>query len=172
MKTIIRLFAFFILLFGFEIAQINAQTTSASNNLVAQPIPDRTISFSVSDSGVSKPITWGLDLAWLSESNVRRGIAFMGADRVDLIRSSFTPTAPLVNGALPATELGRLNQRLNIIGLLGANTKVVLNCDHPSVDPWYAGNAARWAQLIDVTAKHHEDKGRTVVTVSPFYEPD
>jgi len=172
MKTIIRLFAFFISLLGFEIVHINAQTTSASNNLVAQPIPDRTVSYSVSDSGVSKPIIWGLDLAWLSESNVRRGIAFMGADRVDLVRSSFTPTAPLVNGALPATELGRLNERLKIIGLLGANTKVVLNCDHPSVDPWYKGNAARWAQLIDVTAKHHEDKGRIVVTVSPFNEPD
>jgi len=162
----------FILLFGCKISQLAAQTTSASNNLIAQPIPDRTVFFSVSDSGVSKPITWGLDLAWLSESNIRRGIAFMGADRVDLVRSSFTPTAPLVNGTLPSVELGRLNERLNIIGLLGPNTKVVLNCDHPNVDPWFVGNAARWAQLIDITAKHHEDKGRTVVTVSPFNEPD
>jgi hypothetical protein len=161
-----------LVLFGFEITQMDAQTTSASNDLLAQPIPDRTVSYSVSDTGVSKPITWGLDLAWLSESNIRRGIAFMGADRVDLVRSSFTPTAPLVNGALPAVELGRLNERLNIIALLGSNTKVVLNCDHPNVDPWYAGNAARWAQLIDITAKHHEDKGRTIVTVSPFNEPD
>jgi hypothetical protein len=159
--------------FGIEINQINAQSTSASNNLVAQPVPDRTVSFSVSDTGVSKPITWGLDLAWLDEGNIRRGIAFMGAERVDIVRSSFTPTDSLVDGELKAVELGRLNQRINIINTwLGSNTRVVLNSDHPSVDPWYVGNAAHWAQLIDVTTRHHQEAGRTVVSVSPFNEPD
>lgn len=143
-----------------------------SGNLLSQNISDRTLIFNVTDSGVYKPIIWGLDLAWLSEDNVKRGIAFMGADRVDVIRSSFTPTAPLVNGDLAATELGRLNQRLNIIKLTGANTKVVLNCDHPTVDAWFKGNAARWAQLIDVTTRRHQEAGRQVITVSPFNEPD
>jgi len=161
-----------ILLLGLGIAPINAQVTSASSNLVAQPISDRTISFCVTDTGVSKPITWGLDLAWLSEVNVRRGIAFMGKDNVDVVRSSFTPTAPLVDGELAAAELSKLNERLSIISLLGPNTKVVLNCDHSSVDSWFVGNAARWAQLIDITTKHHTDQGRAVVTVSPFNEPD
>jgi len=160
------------LLFGFVVTQINAQTTSASNNLIAQPIPDRTVSFCVSDTGVSKPITWGLDLAWLSEDNIRRGIAFMGADRVDLVRSSFTPTDSLINGELKTAQLATLNQRLSIISLLGSNTKVVLNCDNPTVHSWFKGNAAHWAQLIDVTTKHHQERGRTVVTVSPFNEPD
>jgi len=162
-----------LLLAGFGITPIYAQTTSASSSLVAQPVPDRTVTFSVTDAGVSKPITWGLDLAWLSEVNIRRGVAFMGSDRVDVVRSSFTPTAKLVNSALPDTELGRLNERLTIIKTwLGSNTKVVLNCDHPSVDSWFAGNAANWAQLIDVTTKRHQDAGRTVITVSPFNEPD
>jgi hypothetical protein len=157
-----------LLLFGVEIAQVNAQT-----NLVAQPVPDRTVSFSVSDAGVSKPITWGLDLAWLDEGNIRRGVAFMGADRVDVVRSSFTPTAALVNGDLAATELSRLNQRLTIMNTwLGSNTQVVLNCDHPSVDASFSGNAANWAQLIDVTTRRHQEAGRTVITVSPFNEPD
>lgn len=163
------------MLFGFGIIRISAQNgqiSSASDNLVAQPVPDRSVLFSVSDTGVSKPIIWGLDLAWRSESNVRRGIAFMGAERVDVIRSSFTPTSPLVNGELQATELVWLNERLGIINLLGSNTKVVLNCDHPSVNTWFVGNASRWAQLIDVTARHHQEKGRKVVTVSPFNEPD
>jgi hypothetical protein len=162
-----------ILLFALGISQINAQTTSASNNLVAQPVPDRTVSYSVSDTGVSKPITWGLDLAWLDEGNIRRGVAFMGADRVDIVRSSFTPTDSLVNGDLKTAELAKLNQRLNIINTrLGSNTKVVLNCDHPSVSSWYSGNALRWAQLMDVTTRRHQDAGRTVITVSPFNEPD
>ena len=163
------------MLFVFGIIRIDAQTiqvASASDNLVARPVPDRSVIFSVSDTGIPKPIIWGLDLAWRSESNVRRGIAFMGSDRVDLIRSSFTPTSPLVNGALQATELGWLNERLGIISLLGPNTKVMLNCDHPTVNSWFVGNAARWAQLIDLTARLHQEKGRTIATVSPFNEPD
>ncbi|MBN2612828.1 MAG: RICIN domain-containing protein [Bacteroidales bacterium] len=153
---------------------LDAQTTSTSNYLAAQPvIPDRSIGYSVTDTGVYKPITWGLDLAWLSEGNIRRGIAFMGADRVDVVRSSFTPTDSLENGDLKSAELATLNQRLSIINTwLGPDTKVALNCDHPSVHPWYAGNAARWAQLIDVTTRRHQEAGRTVVSVSPFNEPD
>ena len=164
--------SFLFMLLGFGIHQMNAQTTSASNNLVAQPIPDRTVSFSVTDTGVSKPVTWGLDLAWLSETNIRRGIAFMGADRVDLVRASFQPTLPLVNGDLQAPQVNDLNTRLNLIDLTGLKTKVVLNCDHPSVDASYVGNAANWAQLMDVTTRRVQERGRTVVSVSPFNEPD
>ncbi|MGF7137731.1 LamG-like jellyroll fold domain-containing protein [Roseimarinus sediminis] len=155
-------------------AQNNGSATisSAADWLTALPVPDRSLSFSVSDSGEYKPIIWGLDLAWLSEGNIKRGMAFMGAERIDLIRSSFTPTAPLDDGQLQATELGRLNERLNIIALLGRPMQLVLNCDHPVVDPWFSGNAARWAQLIDVTAKLHEKSGHRVLTVSPFNEPD
>lgn len=162
----------FLLLSGVVLQPLQAQTTSASSNLIAQPVPDRSISFGVADAGVSKPMTWGLDLAWLSESNLRRGIAFMGSDKVDYVRSSFTPTDSLINGDLKTAELTTLNQRLALIALLGANTKVVLNCDHPSVSSWYIGKPARWAQLIDVTTRRHQEKGRQVESVSPFNEPD
>ena len=158
---------------GFEAAQLHGQTTSESSYFAAQPIPDRTVTFNISDPGVSKPIIWGLDLAWLDEGNIRRGVAFMGIDRVDVVRSSFTPTSALVNGDLQSTELSRLNQRLTIIkNRLGPNTQVVLNCDHPTVDPSFVGNAANWAALIDVTTRRHQEAGRTVITVSPFNEPD
>jgi hypothetical protein len=163
---------FMLLLFGITLNQINAQN-STSTNLVAQPIPDRTVSFSVTGTGVSKPITWGLDLAWLSEGNIRRGLAFMGADRVDVVRSSFIPTDPVVNGQLTGSSLTNTNERIRIINAwFGSNTKVVLNCDHPSINSWYSGNAANWAQLIDVTRSMHQQAGRTVTSVSPFNEPD
>lgn len=171
-RNISSLFIFLCLVFAMNksIAQSTnpvLEVSSASDRLKAWPVPDRSLSFSVSDSGEYRPIIWGLDLAWLSEGNVKRGIAFMGAERVDLIRSSFTPTAPLVNGQLQATELGRLNERLKIIALLGRPMDLVLNCDHPSVDPCFKGNASHWAQLIDVTAKLHEESGHRVLTVSP-----
>ena len=68
----------FILLFlTLGILQTKSQITSTSSNLVAQPVPDRTVLYNTSDAGVAKPIIWGLDLAWLSVS-----------------RSGNAPTAP------------------------------------------------------------------------------
>ena len=153
----------------FGIPTIHAQTTIP---IVAQPVTDRIVTFSVSDTGVYKPLVWGLDLAWLSESNIRRGITFMGADRVDVVRASFQPTLPLVNGDIQGTQITDLNTRLGLIDLTGTKTKVVLNCDPPTVDASYLGNAVNWAALIDATVKRVQARGRTVVSVSPFNEPD
>ena len=169
-KGIVCMIMLFV--FGWHVSNLGAQITSASDNLVAHPVPDRTVMFEVSGIGLHKPITWGLDLAWLSRDNIKRGIAFMGSERVDIVRSSFTPTAALEDGELPTYELGRLNERLDIIDLFERNMNLVLNCDHPSVDAWYQGNASNWAQLIDVTAAHCEERGHTIVTISPFNEPD
>lgn len=161
--------ALFLLSIWLVVGNIDAQSTS---QVIATPATDRTVTFSVADTGVYKPIIWGLDLAWLSESNIRRGIAFMGAERVDVVRASFQPTLPLVNGDLQGSQITDLNTRLNLIDLTGAKTQVVLNCDHPSVDASYLGNAANWAALIDATAKRVQARGRTIVSVSPFNEPD
>ena len=169
-----------LIFFGIGNVRIQAQNTiptndvsSASDNLIAFPFADRTVSFNVLDSGIYKPIIWGLDLAWLDEVNIRRGIAYMGKERVDVVRSSFMPTQPLNNGKLQGDALTNTNQRIQIINKwLGDSTKVVLNCDHPSVHAYYKGNAINWAALIDVTTRMHQEAGRDVVTVSPFNEPD
>ncbi|KJD34821.1 hypothetical protein PK35_02610 [Tamlana nanhaiensis] len=151
-----------------------SQVSSASDNLKAQPISDRSIVFNVEATGIAKPITWGLDLAWLSERNIIRGMAFMEANNVDVIRSSFMPTQPLLNDeTLQGDALTNTNLRIDIIkNNLGAGTNVVLNSDHPSVNDYFKGNAANWAKLIEVTAQMHEAEGFNIVTVSPFNEPD
>ena len=170
---IYRLSFIILLLSVFVSSGINAETpTSASNNLVAQPIPDRTVLFNVSDTGVSRPLTWGLDIAWISKENILRGIAFMGANKVNIVRSSFTPTDSLLNGDLKSAQLATLNQRFAIMDLLGPNTVVMLNDDNPTVASWYKGNASHWAQLIDVTTRRVQAHGRKVVSVAPFNEPD
>jgi hypothetical protein len=160
------------LLFVLGTTQIKAQSTIASNILVAQPIPDRTVIFNITAPGDSTPINWGLDTAWPNEGNIRRGVAFMGADQIDLVRASFQPTHALVNGDLQAEQINWINTRISLINLTGPNTKLTLNSDHPSVDPWYSGNAVGWATLMDVTTKRFQDAGRTVVSIAPFNEPD
>jgi hypothetical protein len=153
-------------------AQAQLAVPSASSTLVAQPLSDRTVPFGVADPGTSKLALWGLDTAWPNENNMRRGVFFMGTGNVDVVRASFQPTLPLVNGDLQQPQIDDLAYRLYLIGLSGPNTPVTLNCDHPSVDSWYLGNAPRWAQLIDATTRRVQAAGRTVVTVAPFNEPD
>lgn len=157
-------------------AQENSDTgkaQSTAQQLQVLPFADRTLFFNLSEEGESKPILWGLDLAWLDEGNIRRGIAYMGKERIDVVRSSFMPTQPLNNGKLQGDALANTNLRIQIINRwLSENTRIVLNCDHPGVHSWYYGHPENWAALIDVTTKMHQDAGRKVVTVSPFNEPD
>lgn len=169
------------LLFILIIAPLSAQNTSEFNEpastsdyLVAQPFADRTVTFDVAAAGESKPIIWGLDLAWRDANNLRRGLAFMGADILDVFRSSFMPTDPLVGDtALQGDALRYTNERLSIINqYLPSHTKIVLNCDHPSVHSSFKGNPQKWADLIEITTRMHQDIGREVITVSPFNEPD
>ncbi|WP_114778603.1 LamG-like jellyroll fold domain-containing protein [Botryobacter ruber] len=163
-----------LLLFGFGTTKINAQTTSTSSTIVAHPIPHRVVPFSLTAPGISKTISFGADLAWPDEQNFRRAIRFMGLNQVDIVRASFQPTYPLVNGQdLTQEQLNDLNWRLHLINTyVGPNTKLALNCDHPSVDPWYVGYPDRWEKLIQVSAQRYLDAGHSVITVGAFNEPD
>lgn len=147
-----------------------------SGGLFAQ---DRMVLFDLSAPGVTKAIpNWGLDTAWYSQDNVRRGAMFMGSNRVDVVRISFTPTSALVNGDLQANEIAILNNRLSWVNQwANPATTVCINEDSPTVDAWFKlGNGyidpARWAQLIDVTTRRAQESGRTVSAVAPFNEPD
>ncbi len=149
-----------------------AESLPATNPIHPQPVADRIVPFNLSDSGKHTPILWGLDTAWPSRDNIVRGVAFMGSENIYLVRASFQPTMPLVNGDLQSQQVADLNNRLNLINLTGSHTRVALNCDHPSVDPWYVGNAQNWAQLMDVTARRIQERGRRIVSIAPFNEPD
>ncbi len=139
---------------------------------------DRTVLFDISDPGVSKAIpTWGLDTAWLSEDNVRRGVEFMGKPQVDVIRFSFTGDTPVVGGTLTGSGLDEFNTRKAIVNnWTDSHTALYLNNDTASLDSSYSGvngvNAAAWAELIDVTRQKCEAEVRPVISVSPFNEPD
>jgi hypothetical protein len=139
---------------------------------------DRTVLFDVGATGVSKSIpTWGLDTAWLSEVNVRRGVVFMGQPQVDVIRFSFTADRPLTNGNLNASALTEFNARMAIVNNYTApGTALYLNNDSDFIDAYYQTNgvtiATNWANLINATRQQCVAAGRTVLSVAPFNEPD
>ncbi len=159
---------------GLLSTQMEAQTASVSDHLEVQAPADRNLVFDVNATGISKTIEFGADLAWANEQNFRRAILFMGLDQIDLVRASFQPTYPLVDGTdLTQDQIDDLNWRLYLINTyVGANTNLALNSDHPWVDEWYVGQPARWTQLIQTTAQAFIDAGHNVVTVGAFNEPD
>ncbi|HOG05273.1 MAG TPA: hypothetical protein PK978_03460, partial [Paludibacter sp.] len=77
-KRIISLSIVLFFATSFLFAQNQDSVSSSSDFFVAQPATDRIVVFNTGDEGISTPIIWGLDLAWLNEGNVRRGVAFMG----------------------------------------------------------------------------------------------
>lgn len=174
----LTLFLIVFLIYGIKINPVHAQTSGASNVIVAQPIPDRTVSFDVTSPGVAKPINWGVDLAWFSETNVRRSVAFMGVDEVDIVRVSFMPLGPIVDGKLDSFPEARLDARLDIIdNFIGTNPVLMLNSNSPEIDPYFTDESgslvpARWAELIDVTAEYCQNRGYSISSAAPFNEPD
>lgn len=149
-----------------------AQTYSASSNMEVHPKADIVVPFKLSEKGVIRSVEWGADLAWLSEENLRRCLAFMGKDNVEIVRTSFQPTYQLVDGDLQQAQKDTLQQRIDLLKYCNPTIKLTINCDHPHVDSWYRLNADHWAQLIDTTTAYYQKAGYKVVSVSPFNEPD
>lgn len=139
---------------------------------------ERAVPFDVSAAGVTKSIpTWGLDTAWLSDVNVRRGVIFMGQPQVDVIRFSFTGDTTVSGGNLTGSGYTEFTNRMGIVNAYAdGHTTLYLNNDTESLNAYYQGvsgvNATTWAQLINVTRSNCVAAGRTVVSVAPFNEPD
>ena len=150
----------------------HAQTSSSSNSLTATPATDRIVPFQLSEAGVTRQVEWGADIAWLDENNVRRSAAFMGKDNLDIVRTSFQATYALVDGDLQQGQKDTIAMRIGMLKWAKPDVKLMLNSDHPHIDPWYEENAEAWAQLIDVSTRYYQDAGYEVVSVAPLNEPD
>lgn len=151
---------------------IKAQTYSSNSNFEAQPVTDCIVPFSINSEGVVRDIEWGADEAWMSEENLRRCLAFMGQDNVEVVRVSYQPTSALVDDDLSDGQKDTIAERIRLLGFCNENVKVMINCDHPTVHEWYSGNAERWAQLIDISTAYYQEAGANIVSIAPFNEPD
>lgn len=147
-----------------------AQNQPATDQVVAQPVPDRTVPYRLSEQGVTRPVEWGLDTAWEDEGNIRRGQRFM--ENVDIVRVSFRPTDPIVEGDLGADQKEHIQKRLSLLEFVSPKPQLAINSDHPHIDASYKGNAQTWAQMMELHTRYFQDAGYEVVSVAPFNEPD
>ena len=159
-----------VLALGTGFSSLSAQTNAASDQITAQPAADRIVPFRLSEQGVVRPVEWGLDTAWEDEGNIRRGQGFM--ETVDIVRVSFRPTDPIVDGDLGADQKEHIQTRLGLLGFVSPKPKLAINSDHPKIDDFYKGNAQAWAQMMDLHTRYFQDAGYEVISVAPFNEPD
>ena len=145
--------------------------------LKQQPTADRVVPFRLSDKGIThKYVEWGADIAWLDENNLRRSAAFMGKDNLDVVRTSFQPDLPIVDGKMQQGTIDTLQMRVNMFKWVKPDVKLMINCDAPFMSTYYTdengANAAHWAEIIDLSTQYYQDAGYEVVSVAPFNEPD
>lgn len=152
---------------------------SGASQSVTTDVPHTNIPFRIEDSGTKLPdIVWGLDQAWISEGNMRRGLNFAGQEMIKIVRLSFQPSHSVADGNLSTEQKAALDERIRIAKFARFAT-INLNSDPQggkAVNSWYKSsanvNGPRWAQLIGLTKQYVEAKGLTVTSISPFNEPD
>lgn len=157
---------------------------SSSLFLQAQATGATIVPFSVAAAGTPLPIRWGLDVAWLNEQNMRKGINYIGRSNLSIARSSFQMNEPLVGDtALTANQQSMLRQRTAVVNLISPDVDIVLNADQGDgsaqyVNSYYSSNNQanpdHWARLIDASVAYMQKTypAHTIVAVSPFNEPD
>ena len=177
MKYKLLLTAIFATALHTSVAQ---ERTSSSIYLLPQAKPDVSLYFSVEGEGVRYQPTWGLDLAWINEQNVRKGVRHMGKENVGIGRSAFRATDALTNDTdLGTNQIGALRQRSNIFtSVCGEELPLVLTADQEAgADSYYVTNkncnTTHWAAMINAHVEWMQKNTKhPIVGVSPYNEPD
>ncbi len=162
-------------------AAAHAQVTSCASFMAAGPKADVVVPFRYDDPGVQTPMWWGLDMAWISEDNLRTGIFFAGQDVIDYVRLSYQASASVEDGAFSADQISAMESRAQpVLKWCQPNVGIYMEDDNPEEDPWYYASyyaseerGRHWAKVIDMTADYFAGKGLTnLVAIGPFNEPD
>ncbi len=152
---------------------VQAQVQTASSLITAETKQETNIvPFNVEAEGKQFPVIWGMDTAWPSEDNMKRGIAFIGTENLGTARASFQPSDLIVDGELSEAQQQALDNRLRIVSLSGVKD-IALNCDHEVMNKDnYYGKPEEWVKMIEASVRYCQEKGFNVVSVAPFNEPD
>ena len=85
---------------------------SSSRYLPAFKKADVSMAFDIAAEGRRFEPTWGLDLAWINEQNLRKGVNHMLKENVGIGRSSFRVLNPLKGDtALTSDQIAGLRER-------------------------------------------------------------
>ena len=153
--------------------------SSSSIYLPAFQKADVSLSYNMKGEGKRFEPIWGLDQAWISEQNLKKGINHMGKENVGIGRSAFRFTKALVNdSALASDQISALRQRSNIFNQVSSTLPIVLTADQEAgTNEYYVKNKsadiAHWAAMINSHVHWMQQNTKhPIVGISPFNEPD
>ena len=168
-----------LLTFSFFTATAQERVPSSSIYLQPTQTSNVTLVFATAGEGTRFTPVWGLDQAWISEQNMRKGINHMGKENIGIGRSCFRTTKELVGDtALAADPINKLRERNKWLNLHSDTLPLVLTADQEAgVVDYYRtngkANVERWAAMINAHVKWlQENTKHRVAGVSPFNEPD
>lgn len=160
-------------------ALIGASIFSISLSAQTVTETDVVIPFDISSAGHRYYPTWGLDQAWLSEQNIRKGINHMGRENIGIGRTCFRTTTALQNDTLlSADQTAMLTKRNAFLDLVSDTLPLTLTADQDAgSDSYYVVNRSadvkHWAAAINSHVHWLQQNSRhPIVGVSPFNEPD
>ena len=140
---------------------------------------DVTVPFDLSQTGYRFNPTWGLDQAWISEQNLRKGVNHMGKENVGIGRSAYRFTHPLVNdSALASDVITKMRERSNIFNIVDKKLPIVFTADQEAGTCDYfvvnkSCNIEHWAAMINSHVHWMQQyTSHPIIGISPFNEPD
>ena len=160
-------------------AQDDAVRSSSSLFLHADTLTHNTLSFSMLSEGKRFEPTWGLDQAWISEQNLRKGINHMGKENIGIGRTCYRFSKPLTNDSVLSSDaISKLRERNRIFNILSTTLPMVFTADQEAgADEYFvknkSANVDRWAANINSHVHWLQANSKhPVAGISPFNEPD
>ena len=165
---------------------LTSYAQSGADYLNAFKSTDCTIPFDINAEGQPFRVFWGMDTAWNSEGNVRRGVNHIGVENFSTGRLSFQPTYKLIEKSdgtydLTSEQKKMLQSRITNLKLTGV-TEANINCDNAAAFEElsdgttgyenYGRDAQAWYRLIKLSVQYIQARGIKIISVSPFNEPD
>ena len=172
MKNLILLFTIILFIANLN---INAQITSASDHLIAQPLSPTVVKFNPIEMGISRPMLWGVDAGgWTNPVIWEKSNRYMGPENIQITRIPAMADGELEGGTqLRQEQKDWIKERIDHVAISGELLQVMLN---PGAgddgDAWYRADYSRYALLMKLAKDYIESFGHTVVSITGHNEPD
>ena len=160
-------------------AEAQEVRSSSSMFLMPQPKSDVSLTFDVDGEGKRFTPTWGLDQAWINESNLLKGINHMGKENIEIGRTAFRFSMPLTNDTqLPTALTNVMKERASIFDKLSTTLPLVFTADQEAGTCDYyvvnkVANVDHWAANINAHVEWMQKMTKhPIVGVSPYNEGD
>ena len=141
----------------------------ASDALMA-PAKGNYVPFDIASAGISQPVRWGIDTAWLWDWWPLRATNHM-QECAELGRVTIDPRTSGSFTELAAEQAERLDLQLSWLKKSGVKTLWLL-AGNTSDTAWKSSYRDSFVQDIALAVEYLQGKGYTVTAISPFNEPD